>query len=289
MNTAAPRLQIAEALPLRQPDCEQPPGLSDLFMPLDDLLVRGGDPRLLLDPRHGRNEYGCGAFPSSDIWCVASSTASPISERAYARAGLAREKLMRSAIAIGFERAFDARVEDMRDELCARLRLAAADVDVVFSPSGTDSQVHALYLARALLGPRVKTVIVGSDQTGSGTAFTARGRHFSFATAVGRSVRKDAPIAGLACDSIALPLGATADIRSRANEDLAVLDAIEGAVTSGSGVLLQIMDSSKLGWRAPSEACLDEIAERWPDEVRVVVDACQMRLSRRRLRTHLDR
>ena len=49
------------------------------------------------------------------------------------------------------------------------------------------------------------------------------------------------------------------------------------------------MDCSKLGWRAPGEACLDEIARRWPDKVLVVVDACQMRLGRRRMRNCLDR
>jgi selenocysteine lyase/cysteine desulfurase len=49
------------------------------------------------------------------------------------------------------------------------------------------------------------------------------------------------------------------------------------------------MDCSKLGWRTPSEECLDEIARRWPYQVRIVVDACQMRLSRRRLNTYLER
>jgi hypothetical protein len=49
------------------------------------------------------------------------------------------------------------------------------------------------------------------------------------------------------------------------------------------------MDSSKLGWRAPSKACLDDIAARWPDQVQVVVDACQMRLGRPRLKQYLDR
>ena len=49
------------------------------------------------------------------------------------------------------------------------------------------------------------------------------------------------------------------------------------------------MDSSKLGWRAPSDQCLDEISARWPGRVQVVVDACQMRLGRPRLRQYLDR
>ena len=288
--SAAPQLQTAEAPGFRPSDSGPARGPRELFAPLNDLLTCGGDPRLTVDPDRGLNEYGCRPMPSPQIWSFASSTASSISERAYNRAGLAREEMMRSAIATGLEAAFDARTEEMREELKAHLQLSAADVDVVFSPSGTDSQLHALFLARSLLGPALTTIIVGSDQTGSGTAYTARGRHFSALTACGRPVRKDAPIDGLSGDSVEVPLfGPARDIRARADDDAAVLDAIDAAVASGASVLLQIMDSSKLGWRSPSEACLDEIANRWPDQVLIVVDACQMRLGRRRMRTYLDR
>ena len=290
MMSAAPQLQTAEAPGFRPSDSGPSRGLRELFAPLNDLLICGGDPRLTVDPDRGLNEYGCRPMPSPQIWSFASSTASSISERAYNRAGLAREEMMRSAIAIGLEAAFDARTEEMREELKAHLQLSAADVDVVFSPSGTDSQLHALFLARSLLGPALTTVVVGSDQTGSGTAYTARGRHFSALTACGRPVRKDGSIDGLSGDSVEVPLfGPARDIRARADDDAAVLDAIDAAVASGASVLLQIMDSSKLGWRSPSEACLDEIANRWPDQVLIVVDACQMRLGRRRMRTYLDR
>ena len=80
--------------------------------------------------------------------------------------------------------------------------------DVVFSPSGTDSQLQALFLARALLGPELVTVVVAADQTGSGTVNTSRGCHFSAATANGSRVQKGEPIAGLASavTSVALPL-----------------------------------------------------------------------------------
>jgi hypothetical protein len=288
MPPAAPHLQPDEAPDVRK--VRRAAGFSDLFMPLDDLLVRGGDGRLALNGYRGINEYGCGPFPSPDTWCFSSSTASPISEMAYERVGLAREKLMRGAIAVGFEAAFEARAEEMRGELKAALELSASEVEVVFSPSGTDCQLHALALARSMLGAKLTTIVVAADQTGSGTAYTARGHHFNSRTASERMVRKDAPIAGLAGSCIALPLLRTSpDIAARADGDEAVLEAIETAVDGGACVSLQIMDSSKLGWRAPSEACLDEIAWRWPDQVQVVVDACQMRLSRSRLKTYLDR
>jgi hypothetical protein len=290
MMSAAPRLQPAEQLGARPFGSGPARGLRDLFAPLHDLLACGGDPRLTLDPARGLNEYGCGPTPAPEMWGFASCTASSISQRAYERAGFARDELMRSAITVGLEAAFDARIEEMRDELRAHLQLSAAEVDVVFSPSGTDSQLHALFLARSLLGPALTTIVVGSDQTGSGTAYTARGRHFSAVTASERAVRKDAPIVGLSGDSVAVPLlGGAPDIGARADADAAVLGAIDTAVANGASVLLQIMDSSKLGWRSPSEPCLEEIAKRWPDQVRIVVDACQMRLGRRRIRTYLDR
>ncbi|MEY9745440.1 hypothetical protein ABIF65_004814 [Bradyrhizobium japonicum] len=263
--------------------------LRDLFTPLDTLLVSGGDPRLALDAGDRVNAYGCAASPEPEIWNFASSTASTISQLAYDRAALAREELMHRCLFDEVEIAFDARCEDMREELRGHLQLSPR-VDVVFSPSGTDSQLHALFLARAVLGAPPVTIVVGADQTGSGTAHTARGHHFSSMTASGLAVRKDGAVAGIAGASVPLPLlRAEPGIAMRGDTDAAVLEAIEATIAQGAPVLLQIMDSSKLGWRAPSVACLDEIARRWPRKVQVVVDACQARLGRRRLRSYLDR
>jgi len=266
--------------------------MGELFLPLDRLLVSGGDPRLKIDPVSGVNVYGCQPLPCPGTLSFASSTATSISQPAYDRAGKAREELMRSAIAVGIDAAFDARIEAMRDELKAHLGLARTKADVVFSPSGTDSQLQALLLARVLLGPVLTTIVVAADQTGSGTADTARGHHFSTATANGNSVRKGEPIAGLAHSvaSVALPLFDAAGVfRPQAESDSLVLSTVEKSVADGSNVILQIMDSSKLGWRAPSDECLDEISVRWPDQVQVVVDACQMRLGRVRLQKYLER
>ncbi|TQF36599.1 hypothetical protein UNPF46_21500 [Bradyrhizobium sp. UNPF46] len=263
--------------------------LRDLFTPLDTLLVSGGDPRLALDPSDRLNGYGCAASPEPEIWNFASSTASTISQAAYDRAALAREELMHKCLFDEVEVAFDARCEDMRHELRGHLQLAPR-VDIVFSPSGTDSQLHALFLARAVLGAPPVTIVVGADQTGSGTVHTARGHHFSSMTAGGLAVRKDGAVAGLAGASLALPLLETGPgIAMRADADAAVLHAVEATIARGAPVLLQIMDASKLGWRAPSADCLDEIARRWPRKVQIVVDACQARLGRRRLRSYLDR
>jgi hypothetical protein len=266
--------------------------MAELFAPLDRLLTAGGDPRLTIQPASGLNEYGCRPSPCPNTLSFSSSTASSISQRAYDRAHLAREALMRSAISIGIDAAFEERIEEMRDELRTSLGLSPSLADVVFSPSGTDSQLQALFLARALLGSELVTVVVAADQTGSGTVNTARGCHFSAATANGSQVQKGEPIAGLAhsLKSVALPLFDEAgQARAHTASDAAVLDAVERSVASGGKVLLQVMDSSKFGWRAPSDHCLETIAESFPGQVQIVVDACQMRLGRARLRRYLER
>ena len=266
------------------------PAMAGLFAPLEMLLSGGGDPRLTINPATGLNEYGCQPFPCPDTISFSSSTATSISQRAWDRALKSREGLMQSAIAMGIEDAFDARIEAMRDELRVALGLPRALADVVFSPSGTDSQLQALFLAKTLLGNELTTVVVAADQTGSGTAHTSRGCHFSAATANGNRVQKGEPIEGLAgpAKSIALPLfDAAGQVRPDAASDAMVFDAVERAIAGGSRVLLQVMDASKFGWRAPSDQCLDAITARWGKQVQIVVDACQMRLGRARLKDYL--
>ena len=149
--------------------------MAELFAPLDTLLITGGDSRLAINRATGLNEYGCQSTPCPETLSFSSSTATSISERAYSRAQDAREALMRSAIDVGIEAAFDERVEEMRDELRFCLGLKPALADSCFSPSGTDLQLQALFLARALLGDELVTVVVAADQTGSGTVNTSRG------------------------------------------------------------------------------------------------------------------
>ena len=287
------RFQVAETAVSRD-QSRSASAMAELFAPLDRLLVGGGDPRLTIDPASGLNEYGCQPFPCPDTLSFSSSTATSISQRAYDRARDARESLMRSAIAVGIEAAFDARIEALRDELKACLGLSRTRADIVFSPSGTDSQLQALFLARALLGPALTTVVVAADQTGSGTVNTARGYHFSAATANGNRVRKGEPIAGLAhsVDSVALRLFDEAGQPCpQTASDSQVLGAVERSIAGGSKVLLQIMDSSKFGWRAPSDQCLDEIcgalARSGPDRRRRLPDASRpgaaAKLSRSRI------
>jgi hypothetical protein len=278
---------------MRKPDfAPSPPwpekATASLFQPLSFLLAAGGDQRLALT--RGLNVYGCKPYPDPRLFDFASSTASTISQAGFARAERARDALLHDAALTGTEHAFDAAIARARTALRRHLDIGAAEV--VFTPSGTDAQLQALFLTRALFGHApLTTIVVGSDQTGSGTAFTALGRHFGAVTSRGDAVEKNGAIAGLAenVSNVLVPFCQDGRLRTGAEMDAAIVKSVADAVATGSKVLLQIMDASKLGWRAPSAACLADIEERWPHDVRIVADACQLRLSRRRIGNYLAR
>jgi hypothetical protein len=262
----------------------------DILMPLSDLLARGGDARLWVDPRTRLNGYGCRPFPRPEAFTFASSTATSISHRAYARARQAQFDLVHATLNCGVEEAVDQRMEEMRRELRAHLRLGA-NVDIVFSPSGTDSQLHAFCIARSIFAASCTSIVVAADETGSGTVFVSEGRHFGESTAQGVAVNKGAFVAGLAetPPRVSIPLrDARGDLRDEGSIDREVVESVAAVIKLGGRVMLHAMDYSKLGSRGPSLSCLQELSTRWPESVIVVVDACQMRLSRARLSAYLN-
>lgn len=290
------RSSVAFPLPAARPEPGSGRGdshpLAALFVPLENLLVDGGDGRLTVSPHDQLNAYGCRAFPRPAAHDFASSTASTISERAYAQVERARTRMIAEALHAGIDCAFDARLEAIRQELRDMLGLSGQGIEVVLAPSGTDAQLYALWAARAVLRAPITNVIVAADQTGSGTAFTAHGCHFSKRTALNVAIPKGEAIAGLADDleSVRIDLGDEAGERRDVDAlDAAVEQAVERAVAQGRRVVLQAMDRSKFGWRAPSQNCLKTICARWPHAVQVVIDACQARLSGARIAAYLER
>ena len=146
--------------------------LRELFAPLPELFACGGDPRIDIDPATGRNAYGCAAMPTGDPPGFASCTASTISPRGYEAADRARMALMSSAMLHGLMSCFDARSEALRGELKTLLGIEHGGAEVIFAASGSDAQLTALAISRAVLGDDVTTLIAAADQTGTATAFT---------------------------------------------------------------------------------------------------------------------
>jgi len=249
-------------------------------------LVSGGDGRLVLDPADGLNLYGCRPSPRPDEISLSSSTASTVSGRGYAAAEAAFAQLEAARTGGHVAPVFTRMADEVRSAIRSRFDLP--DAEVVLSPSGTDSALQALLLARGTLGKPVTSIIVAADESGNGVPAAASGRHFA-GRASGGAVPEGGPIPGLACARVAI---AARDAHGRARPlaeiDAAVRHAVEDAIRAGNGVVLHVMDHSKLGGCGPSLACVHEICALDRGAIQVVVDACQARLGRSALRQYLD-
>src|SRR5215472_10152808 len=247
------------------------------------LIAGGGDDRIWLDPVTRRNRYGAPASPAPDELWFSSSTASAISPRGWAAAGAALEHLVGG-------QPIDAWFDSLR------LRLAdfygPPGAEVVLSASGTESELVALHLALALAAGPVANIVVAPAETGSGVPTAAQGRHFLDRASLGGMVTRGARLAGWEAAAISLR---TIDIRAscgallaRSEVDAAAAAAVDAAVDGGAFALLHVLDASKTGRPGVSRAAARAIVERRPEQVMVVVDACQLRNPAEQVRADLE-
>jgi hypothetical protein len=262
-------------------DPRNSPGASQA---LTCLITGGGDTRLRLDQITKRNSYGSPPWPRPQELSFSSSTASTISERAYAAAKAAYLDFEGRLNSGGVVRVFEHHVEQIRQNIKSLFELDL-DTGVVLSPSGTDSTLHALFLSRCVLKGPLISIIAAADETGRGVSLAAAGRHFDVITSGGRRVVKGEPIVGLATEVESVTIAArdrVGNARPIAEVDEDVRRRVAEAIHSGLKVILHVMDHSKTGLRHPSDDCIRAILADHQASVQIVVDACQARLSRTR-------
>jgi hypothetical protein len=248
------------------------------------MLASGGDVRIAPGP-NGRNPYGAPVRPSrGEIW-FASSTASPISPRGWAAAGAA---LPRAFSAAGAEDWF----ADLRRRILEPL--APQGADLVFCGSGTQAEYAALVCAQGLDGARPKkllNLLIGPEETGRGARHAAAGKHFLDSAPFGRAAQGEA-IAGWPENSIFLA-GVPIRDESGAPREAADVDAIGAffarhAAARGARALLHVLDCSKTGLAGFSRETAKQLKDEFPENISVVVDACQWRRPPERIRADLD-
>lgn len=251
------------------------------------LLVEGGDARIALDAGSGCNKYGCPAYPDPALLAFGSSTASVISEQGFAAAGKLRDELLLDAASGTVS--YTLKLDSMRAELAELCDIAdLSGVEVVFAASGTDSHLIAAQLVRNQ-GQPMRAIMVDAVETGSGVPAALAGRHFSTRTALNATVGEGDAIAGevIAVVTVAMRL---ADGTPRAVEeiDAEVAARVREAVAAGERVLLTLVDVSKSGMITPSVSCVTALHRQYPEQIDILVDACQFRISSATLRAYLQ-
>jgi selenocysteine lyase/cysteine desulfurase len=251
------------------------------------LLTGGGDTRIALDPKNAANKYGCPPFPAPTFAAFGSSTASTISTDAFAAAERLRVRLAGAATDEPAAATYARELQRMRDELRAVCGLDRG-VDIVFGASGTDLHLVAAQMLRAAGEAPPLVVMVEASETGSGVPAALAGRYFSAVAPLGDTLVEGTPaLAGLA-EIIAVPTReADGALRHRETIDAEVRAIVAAAATLGRRILVTMVDVSKTGIVAPSPACAVALRRQWPDQVQVLVDACQFRLAPATLNAYL--
>lgn len=252
------------------------------------LLADGGDARLALDPQRGTNKYGCPPRPDPSLAAFGSSTASVISEPAFAAAERLRQCLRHFAAVEPAPVTYAREIQRLRRDLLRLCGLADLGVEVVVAASGTDLHLIAAQLAHA--GREgLCAIAVEATETGSGVPAALAGRHFSTSTALGRSVIDGVAVAGAAAVDVVPVAGRAPDGTLRSADDVAdeVARRAAAAVAGGRRVLLTLTDVSKTGMLSPRLECALDLQRRFGDAVDVLVDGCQFRLAPATLRAYL--
>lgn len=259
---------------------------------LADSLISGGDTRLLLGD-DGLSKYGCTPYPRNTV-PFGSCTASTISLRAWDAARDAATRLERLLQEASPADVADRVCAEIRDEIAAHLGLDQIPAaQVVLTPSGTDAELVALFLATVGTDANVLNLIVGPNEVGSGTTLAAAGLHFDrvvpsgIEREVGRPV--DARLASRTEVEVIRLRTSTGVMRSPEEIDAEVREQVERGAQAGRRVIVHVVAHSKTGVHAPTLSTVRHLQERYGDQIVGLIDAAQGRVSRRGLRKYLQR
>jgi len=265
--------------------------LLQFALPIERMLVLGGDHRLIVDQNTQLNGYGCRPFPRPEAITFSSSTATSISKYAFDFVENRRRQFISEAIDSSVQTAVSALAQEVREGICQQLGIGPNLAEVIIAASGTDSFLIAQGLTRFISERPIATLIVGVEESGSGVKLALQERHFADDTALSDTVQKGQPIC-IGHDQerqIDIPvrdkLGNAISTRVL---DSQVLDLVVANIEAGNFVVLHAMNHSKLGYSGPSKALLIELKRTFGAKVCIVVDACQMRLDREDIVEYLE-
>ncbi|HEX6375185.1 MAG TPA: hypothetical protein VFZ91_05650 [Allosphingosinicella sp.] len=251
------------------------------------LMTTGGDARIVLSPETGLNRYFSAPRPSGVV-AYASSTANDISPEAFAHV----EAVLREMGPDPSPGAYADRLEALRGRI-RRAYSVAADVDIVFAPSGTDLEYVALACAAGRGGAGTHNILLGADEVGSGCIHSAYGRYFAGETALAIATRVGEPVPGLGETHVEMIDVAVRDAHGRARPSAEIAARMDAAIRSAEAaarhVLVHVVHGSKTGLILPSLDDVDRLRAAHGDAVTFVVDACQARITSPAIADYLDR
>ena len=253
------------------------PAPCELALPMEALLEAGGDDRIVTASQTGMNRYGATSRPRPEAVHFSSSTASSVSDYAFAALDRLRRSLLVEVLFRGLS--LDAALRGLANaiarELLAMHDLGPEEADVVLAPSGTDAELLAVLVALGA-GERLANILIAPEETGRSVKVAAAGIafHDGGAFVKGAPLWPDADISVVSV-SVRDPRAA---LRPRAEVESAVKAALDEGLGVGRRVLLHVVLGSKTGVSAPPPDFVLRLGA--PGErVDVVADSCQGRIA----------
>jgi hypothetical protein len=254
---------------------------------LIELLASGGDARIALSPETGLNRYYSAPCPS-DVVAYASSTANGISAAANAHLERVLDALGPTPSAADYA----AGLATIR----ARIRAAYGvpdNVEIVLAPSGTDLEYVALACAAGRAPNGTHNILVGADEVGSGCIRSAHGLYYAGETALEIQTWPGAPVPGLGGETVSLVDIPVRDTRGQVRTSSEITGHIEREITNAAGAgrhpIVHVVHGSKTGLILPALNDVDALRADHGDEITLVVDACQARITGTAVNAYLAR
>jgi len=256
------------------------------------LLVIGGDDRLVIDKKTGNNKYNTPNKPCPAAIRRSSTTSNVVSERGFAAVQQLRSNLRR---AVDKDAAYQELMDDVRSRIKTCYELCDG-VEAVLSPSGSDAEFVPLLTALACrpVGG-VLNIVTAAGEVGSGTSNACCGCHFSSLLPSGLASANGAPttMKGAGTDFLQTKEVLVRDARSGAlrsatDVEAEIITLVEAAIDADRSVVVHLVAGSKTGACTPSEQFARDLSARFGREkMKIVVDACQLRVQQDKVREWL--
>lgn len=263
-----------------------------MAVPVAGLMLRDSDSRIDLFRHSGCNRYGSGALPRIGGIALSSSTANTVSPQGLCRAEALRRRFLAAAAAGRLSDGMSNAASAIRHGILSEFDLLPmAGVEAVLASSGTTATLLATQLATSPGGATL-ALILGPEESGSGIPLAAGGRHPAPRTPRGTEVIEGSPVEGMAVKDLSVegmafrdegghPL-APATMEDRIN------DRVAAAQAQGQRVVLHVLEGSKTGLTTPGTNVVANLLRRFPHDLTIIADCCQMRNGRDVLRRYLE-
>jgi len=256
---------------------------------LDALLTSGGDDRLSVDESMGLNKYGCSPYPEG-VAPYSFTTASSISMGAYMHVAALFNDLQEFADADFYDWAA-LRFKNIKSRLVKTYGIPEKN-KFFFGASGTDLELVALCICAASEEKLVHNIVVGAEETGSGIKYVSKGQYYESRTVLGKRVEVGASIPGF--EKI-VGTGSHVAIREADGNERSskaviedITKAVEISLSKNQRPLIHLVHRSKTGLIQPQHEELQGALEQYSGMYDVVVDACQGRISTKKINRYLQ-